>query len=94
MLEIDILRNSSHKKLRCLEGWFFRAWVSKKTPTPLLAKTMSQVVVDLHAGVTVYENMSVYNIFFFFTAYTITPIYFNQLEIYNYKDHLQCSHTL
>ena len=37
MLDIDILRNSSHKRIRCPEGW---VWVSKKTPDFLLAKTM------------------------------------------------------
>ena len=32
MLEIDILRNSSLKKIGCPEGWILRVWVSKKTP--------------------------------------------------------------
>ena len=32
MLEIDILRNSSTKKIGCPEGCFLRVWVSKKTP--------------------------------------------------------------
>ena len=32
MLEIDILRNSSLKKIGCPEGWFLRVWVSKRLP--------------------------------------------------------------
>ena len=41
MLEIDILRNSSLKRIGCPEGWILRVWVSKKdTLDSLLAKTM------------------------------------------------------
>ena len=42
MLEIDILRNSSLKKIGCPEGCFLRVWVSKKA----LAKTMLLHIVE------------------------------------------------
>ena len=53
MLEIDILRNSSPKKLGVQRGeHFLRVWVSKKTPCPdaLLAKTMMPSVHGLGCG--------------------------------------------
>ena len=36
MLEIDILRNSSFKKIGCPEGLFLRVCVPKKTPRLLV----------------------------------------------------------
>ena len=31
-LEIEIFRNFTHKKFGCPDGFFLRAWVSKKAP--------------------------------------------------------------
>ena len=40
MLEINALRNSSHKNVGCPEGSFLGVWASRWHPDALLAKTM------------------------------------------------------